>query len=126
MSSIRLTAAALATLGLALAAVPATAGQPAGIQLAQAESFSDEKIESFAMAALEVSKIRNDYVGRIQQAGSEEERQQLAEQATSEMVDAVEATPGITTEEYNAIIQAAQGDQALSDRIKQQIQSASQ
>ena len=126
MSSIRLTAAALATLGLALAAVPATAGQPAGIQLAQAESFSDQKIESFAMAALEVSKIRNDYVGRIQQAGSEEERQQLAEQATSEMVDAVEATPGITAQEYNEIIQAAQGDQALSDRIKQQIQAAAQ
>lgn len=126
MNSIRLTAAALATLGLALAVAPVTAGQPAGIQLAQAETYSDEKLESFAMAAVEVGKIRNDYVGRIQQAESEEERQQLAEEATGEMMQAVEGTPGITADEYNAIIQAAQNDQELTDRIRQQIESATQ
>ena len=126
MKPIRLTAAALATAGLALAAVPAVAGQPAGIQLAQAQQFSDEKIESFAVAALEVSRIRDDYVARIQQAESEEQRQQLAEQATTEMVEAVESAPGITTEEYNAIIQAASEDQALSQRINEQIRSAAQ
>lgn len=126
MKPIRLTAAALATAGLAFAAVPAVAGQPAGIQLAQAEEFSQEKIESFAIAALEVSKIRDQYVGRIQQAETEDERKQLAEEATGKMVEAVQSAPGITTDEYNAIIQAASEDEELTQRINEQIKSAKQ
>lgn len=126
MNSIRLTAAALATMSLGFAAVPAVAGPPAGVQLAQAQQFSDEKIEAFAVAALEVSKIRKSYVGQIQQAETEEQRKQLAEQATGEMVAAVEASPGITTDEYNAIIQAARTDQALAQRINEQIKSTAQ
>ena len=108
-----LTAVALALGGAALAPAPAEAQS----QTAQAESFSDEQLQSFAIAAIEVRDIRDRYVPQIQQAGSDEEKQQLAEQAQQEMIGAVEGTPGISIDRYNAIIQAASQDQALAQRI---------
>lgn len=129
MRQFRLPAAALAALGLALGAAayaPATAGQPAGVQLAQAQTYSDEKLQSFAMAALNVQQIRQDYTAQIQQAETEDERQQLAEAATQEMVDAVESEPGISVEEYNEIIQASADNPELTDRINQYMQSSMQ
>lgn len=129
MHHFRLPAAALAALGLVLGAgalAPAAADEPASVQLAQAESYSDEKIQSFAMAALEIQEIRSDYMARIQQAESEDQRQQLAQQANDEMVSAVEAAPGISVEEYNAIIEASAEDQELAERINQHMQSATQ
>ena len=129
MPYFRLPAAALAAFGLVLGAAglaPATAGEPAGVQLAQAESYSDEKLQSFAMAALEVRDIRERYSPQMQSAESDEERQALAEQATAEMVSAVEASPGITVDEYNAIIQASNGNEQLTNRIREQLQSVQQ
>lgn len=126
--------ATLAVLGLALAPValapvalaPAAAAEPAGVQLAQAESYSEEKLQSFALAALEIQQIRSDFVERAQQAETDEQRQQLAEEANVEMVGAVESTPGITVDEYNSIIEASAEDEGLAERINQQMQSAAQ
>jgi len=130
MAHFRLPAAALAALGLslgvALGGAPALAGAPAGLQLAQAGQFSDEQIRSFALAALEVQEIRTEYVARIQQAGSDDERQQLAEEASAEMVGAVQDTPGITVEDYNAIVQASSDNPELTERINREMQSATQ
>lgn len=121
--------AALAALGLALGPVaPALAGQADGARLAQAEQgqqFSDEQLRSFAVAALEVRKIRSDFMARIQQAGSEDERQQLAREANGQMVSAVEDTPGISVEDYNAIVQAAGEDPELASRIQTIVESES-
>ena len=125
MPYFRLPAAALAAMATAfgvVVAVPAAAQQPAGVQLAQAQTYSDEKLQSFAMAALDVQQIRQEYTAQIQQAESEAERQQLAEEANQEMVEAVETAPGITIEEYNEIIQASNGNPELSDRINQYMQ----
>lgn len=127
MTHFRLPAAILTALGIALGAgVPAVAGQTAGVQLAQSQSFSDDQLQSFAMAALEIQEIRTDYVAQIQEAESEEQRQQLAEEANTEMVGAVEAAPGISVEEYNAIIEASADDPELSQRINQYMQSDTQ
>ncbi len=121
-------AAPIAALGLGFAALatgPATADQPAGVQLAQA-SYSDEKLQSFALAAVEIQEIREDYMAQIQAAESEEQRQQLAQQASDEMVSAVESAPGISVDEYNEIIQASSENQELTERINQYMQSATQ
>lgn len=125
MRQFRHSAAALAALGLVLGAAaygPATAGQPAGVQLAQAETYSDEKLQSFAMAALDVQQIRQQYTAQIQEAESEEQRQQLAEEAREEMVSAVESAPDITIEEYNEIIEASGENPDLTQRINEFMQ----
>lgn len=129
MPNFRLPAAILAAMGLTLGAgalAPVAADEPAGLQLAQGQSFSDEQLQSFAMAAAEVQQIRSDYVAQIQQAESDEQRQELAEAANAEMVGAVENTPGITIDDYNAIIEATADDPELSERINQYMQSATQ
>lgn len=133
MAFIRLPAAALAAplaaLGLALGAAalaPAPAAAQSQGSAAQAQSFTDTQIESFAVAALAVRDIRSRYMSQMQAAASDEEREQLAQQATAEMVDAVEASPGISVDEYNTIVQAAAEDEALANRINQQIQGAAQ
>lgn len=118
--------AAMATVFGVVVAVPAAAQEPAGVELAQAQTYSDEKLQSFAMAALDVQQIRQEYTARIQEAESEAERQQLAEEANQEMVSAVESAPGITIEEYNEIIQASNGNPELSDRISQYMGSVTQ
>lgn len=129
MNSTRLAAAALTALGLVLqvaAVAPAAAGQQPGVLLAQAESFGEQKLQSFAMAAIEVGKIRDDYVARIQQTDDGEERKRLAREANSKMISAVRAAPGISVEEYNAISQAASEDAALTDKINGMIEAAGQ
>ncbi len=128
MPSFRFPAAAIAALGLvfgAAAVTPASADQPAGVQLAQA-SYSEEKLQSFASAAVQIQQIREDYTAQIQQAESEDERQQLAEEANNEMVGAVESAPGISVEEYNEIIEASAEDQELTQRINEHMESATQ
>lgn len=137
MLHFRIPAAAVAALGITLgtafgtgALTPAAADRAQdradGVQLAQAESYSDEKLETFALAALEIQEIRSQYTAQIQQAESEDQRQQLAESAQDEMVGAIQAIPGITIEEYNAIIQASADDPELSERISQHMQAATQ
>jgi hypothetical protein len=126
MQSIRLTAA-LAALGLALGAAAVTsagAGQAQTTLVAQAETYSDAKLQSFAVAALQVQKIRQDYVGRIQKIDDKKKRHQLATEANTKMVDVIKASPGITVEEYNAIIRAASNDKALTERISKQLNAA--
>lgn len=121
--------APLAALGITLgggALAPAAAAEPAGIQLAQSQSFSDDQLQSFALAAIEIQEIRATYVTQIQEADSEEQRQQLSEEATEAMVQAVDETPGITVEDYNAIIEASADDPELSERINEYMQSATQ
>lgn len=128
MPSFRIPAATIAALGLVLgtaAVTPASAGEPAGVQLAQA-SYSEEKLQSFASAAVQIQQIREEYTAEIQQAESEEQRQQLAEEANTEMVGAVESAPGISVEEYNEIIEASAEDQELSQRINEHMESAAQ
>lgn len=124
MSYVFLPAAALAAAGLAFASianVPAAAEQPTGLQFAQAQSYSEEKLQSFALAVVNVQQIQEQYMVEMQRAESEAERQQMAEGITEETVNAVESQPGITVEEYNEIMRAAGEDPALRERINEYI-----
>lgn len=123
MPDMRLPAAAAVALALA-AAAPAALAEPAGTRLAQAESYSDAQLDSFAVAAIEVSKVRNEYIPRIQSAESEADKQALAQEATDRMIAAVDSAPGISVDEYNAIAQAAGEDPELAERLRQHIEAA--
>lgn len=91
---------------------------------AQAPALDDAKLQSFAVAFLEVAKVSQTYQPQIEAAGSTEDQQRLQQEATEKMVEAVNASEGITVEEYNTIIQAAQTDPELAQRINTHITQA--
>ena len=103
-----------------LAQAPAQPSAPAANEpsqpAAQAPDVSDEKLQSFAVALAEVEKIKQEYSQRLQTADSQEEQQQIQNEAGQKMLQAVEGK-GISVDEYNQIIQSAQSDPAFAQRL---------
>jgi Domain of unknown function (DUF4168) len=75
-------------------------------------NFSQEKIEAFVDAAIEVQRVQTDLDTQAQQAQSPEEVTQLQQQAQADASQAVEAK-GLSVDEYTAIAQAANEDPQL-------------
>ena len=116
-----------AALGAAQAQEPTPApANPAPMQAptVEAPDVSDEKLKSFAVAFLEVSKISQEYKPEFDGAASEEDKQRVQQEAGQKMVEAVNATEGISIDEYNQIIQSAQADPELAQRINGHISQA--
>jgi hypothetical protein len=114
---------AIGVMPTALAANDAPTHQPPVIQ-AQAEQageFDDATIEAFAAAQMRVAELQALYTAQYEAAESDEQRLQISEEATAEMMAAVETTPGITLEEYNSVVDAANQDPALVERINEAI-----
>lgn len=86
----------------------------------------DEKLRSFAVAFLEVAKVNQVYQPQIEAAQNPDEQQRLQESAGAQMLEAVNAQEGITVDEYNVIIQQAQADPELAQRINGHITEAAQ
>jgi len=84
---------------------------------AQSAEFDPATLDAFVTASLRVQEVRQDYEGRLSQAGSQDEQRQIVEQANAAMVSAVEETPGIGVEEYIAVGEAAAQDADLNARI---------
>lgn len=91
-----------------------------------AAGYDDGKLQSFVVAFLQVDEINRTYAPQLAAAGSEEEQQQVRQQAGEAMVGAVESSGGITVEEYNQIIETAQGNPELAQQINTMIQQAAQ
>jgi hypothetical protein len=118
-----------ATLGFAGAtAIPAGAQEtmeaPAAQAPAPAANYDEAKLQSFVVAFLQVDQINRTYAPQLQEADGEEAQNTVREQASEEMVQAVESVDGITVEEYGTIIQQAQTDPALAEQINTYIQAA--
>ncbi|MBY3299368.1 DUF4168 domain-containing protein [Rhizobium laguerreae] len=82
---------------------------------------SDQKIEAFAVAYLQVDKVRQEYSAKIGATKDEAAKQQLQEEAKKQMVDTVQASPDISVEEYSSILTAAQSDPALAKKVLEKI-----
>ena len=91
---------------------------------AAAPSLGDDKLKSFAVAFLEVNKLTQEYQPQIAAAGTPEDQQRLRQEAGEKMVEAVNDAEGISVDEYNMIIQAAQTDPELAQRINGHITEA--
>ena len=89
-----------------------------------AEQYDDATIEAFAAAQASVEEVRAEYAAQYQAAQTEEQRQEINQTAMVEMTDAVRDAPDITVEEYNAIIDAANRDPALAERVNEAISEA--
>lgn len=89
--------------------------------LAQAEQIDDATIEAFVAARKRLAEVQALYTAQYEAAQTDEQRLQISEAASQEMVAAVEETPNITLREYNAVIDAASQDPALMERINEAI-----
>lgn len=96
--------AAIGIVPVAAAANDVSSGD-APVVLAQAEQqadqFDDTTIEAFAAAQARVAELQSLYVGQLEAAETDEQRMQISEEATQEMIAAVKATPDITLEEFH-------------------------
>ncbi|MGF1608370.1 MAG: DUF4168 domain-containing protein [Kiloniellales bacterium] len=99
---------------LVLAAGLSLAG-PAAV-MAQ-EAYSEQKLDAFVEAVVQVRQLSSVWQERIEAAGTEEKASELRDQAGQELVAAVEGTEGITLAEYNQIVEDARQNPDLSARI---------
>src|SRR5699024_188514 len=117
----------IAVLGLsALAIVPAFAQSQAGQQQSQAPSatqqqqqdFYSDQLQSFVDASSSINDIRQSASQELQQAGDEQDREQIRKQAQSDMINAIKDA-GLTLEQYNEIGRAAQSNPELAQKLRQ-------
>ncbi|ANB01638.1 DUF4168 domain-containing protein [Ectothiorhodospira sp. BSL-9] len=80
--------------------------------------LSDDTIDAFVDAFVEVQKVNDDFAQRLENAADAEEAQALHQEAQEEMVQAVEGT-GMNVEEYNEVAMALQNDPELLDQVVQ-------
>lgn len=118
MTLIRTLAAAAAAGALVLAPAAPALAQQADTAPEMDRAVPDALLDSFITAALSVSEIAEEYQGRMQSAESDAAQQELATEARTAMIAAVEETDGITVEEYLEISEAARADADLSQRLQ--------
>ena len=82
-------------------------------------SIPDNKLDAAAAATKTVSMIKQDYAQRIAQA-SESDKSRLADEGKQALTKAV-TDQGLSVGEYTAIMQVAQNDPAVRDKILQPI-----
>ncbi|MBX9450302.1 MAG: DUF4168 domain-containing protein [Neoaquamicrobium sediminum] len=103
---------------------PAEAAPQPEAPAAAAPAMDETKLKSFAVAFLEVTKVTESYKPQIEAAGTTEDQQRLQQEAGEKMVEAVNNADGISVEEYNTIIQAAQTNPDLAQQINGHITEA--
>ena len=103
---------------------PAAAEEPTTMEAPATTSFDENTLRSFVVAFLQVDEINRNYLPQMQEADTPEAQQEVQQQATQEMVIAVENAEGISVEEYNSIIETAQADPALANQINELIREA--
>ena len=117
----RLATAAIAALAVAGPAIAQDANNKSTTRqdetMQEQMVLTEEKLESFVDAALDVQGVTESFAPRAEAVESDADRQALAEEANTAIRGAIEETPGITIEEYVAIGQAAQQNPELAQRI---------
>ncbi|MEY9200406.1 hypothetical protein ABIA16_005585 [Sinorhizobium fredii] len=89
---------------------------------AKGAQISEQKIEAFAVAYLQVDKVRQEYSAKIGATQDAAAKEKLQSEASQQMVKAVEASPNISVEEYTTILTAAQNDPALAKKVQEKLQ----
>lgn len=92
---------------------------------ALAEEFSDVKLKSFATALNGINQLAERWKPQVEAAPSES-RAELLQQFEAEASRVIENTEGIEGAEYQEIVEAAQSDPALTERIVAMVQEVVQ
>ncbi len=88
-----------------------------------ASDFSDGQLKSFAMAWTNITQLAEQWRPQVEAAASQDEANKMLEQLAAEVDQVIEQTQGIGAAEYESIMQAAQSDPELMDRIFAMLQS---
>jgi hypothetical protein len=132
-------AALAAALGVALAVTPAVAQQtqqggqsgrnavtpqstPQSGATAQQGKLSDTTVQKVGTALRQMASIRQEYSERAQATPAPQQQKELTDQAQTEMVKVI-SDQGLSVQQYNQVIQMAQADPALKERLLQVAQS---
>jgi hypothetical protein len=86
---------------------------------ASPSNISDAKLDAAAAAVKSVSTVKDDYEQRIARA-PEKDRERLATEATQALSKAV-TDNGLSVDEYTAILEVAQNDPTIRDKILQRL-----
>jgi uncharacterized protein DUF4168 len=118
-------AAVLASAFILALALPLQAQDSQSQPQLPAQKFepSQDQLESFASAVLQIQQIRSKWQTRMQVADSVEKTKEFQAQASSEMMSAVNET-GLTVETYKAIADAARDNPELAERIVKLMEQA--
>jgi hypothetical protein len=111
--------AAAATHAQAPQAEPPQAQSPSPVP--QSTDIPDQKLDAAAAAVERVAGLRRDYQGRIA-AAAPSDKERLADEAINEMSKAV-TEQGLSVEEYTSILEVAQNDPTVRDKIRQRLPS---
>jgi len=128
-------ARAAATLAIVLASAPFAVAQTQSPTQSQPEQGAkpdasapaakpdagvpEEKLDKAAAAIGQVVALKQTYTQRLQ-AAPEGERQQIADEAKTALTKAV-TDQGLSVEEYSNILQVAENDNSVRDKILQRI-----
>ena len=103
--------------------VPATisfAQSPPPGNAEPSQNISDQKLDQVALALKRVMTLEQDYQQRIATAAPAD-KQRITDEANGALVKAV-TDQGITVPEYNSILQVAENDANLRERILRRVQ----
>ena len=122
-----LTAAALSLIVISSPAFAQSAAEPQGTQPMQGTApaaISDQKIEAFAVAYLQVDKVRQDYAAKIGAEKDAVNKQKLQNEANKQMINAVEKSPDMSLDEYKTIITAAQTNPDVAKKVQEKLKTS--
>ena len=83
-------------------------------------TFSDQQIEYFVDAYLDIINIQEEYTGQVQATEDPEEARTLQEEANNEMIEAIEDN-GLSVPEYSEIANAMDMNPELRDQVASMI-----
>jgi hypothetical protein len=102
---------------------PQTKPQVQSMEQPAPVAISDEKLDAFAVAYLQVDKVRQDYSAKIGAAKDPTSKQKLQNEANQEMIKAVETSPNMSVEDYKTVISAAQTNPAVAKKLQEKLQT---
>jgi Domain of unknown function (DUF4168) len=100
-----------------------TSDTPAVEPPRQASSYSDTELRSFALAALNVERIRNLYLPKLEAATTPEQQEEVRKAASDEMVQAIQGE-GMTVRRYSEISTQARQNPELAKRVQEHVRGA--
>jgi len=125
LAAVVLTAGSLLPTSSALAQAQTPQAEPPQAQspspAPQSTDIPDQKLDAAAAAVERVAGLRRDYQGRIA-AAAPSDKERLADEAINEMAKAV-TEQGLSVEEYTSILEVAQNDATIRDKIRQRLPS---
>ncbi len=107
---------AIAAAALMLAAPIAAQDYQMEQQQQPQTEVSDQQLQQFAHAQIQISEIQQDFSARLQGVEDAEEAHELQVKANEEMTDAVEEA-GLDVQSFNEIAMAIQNDPELQQRL---------